>query len=78
MDLVQKFLNRLDKKRRASILAILDKIYASDFDGLDIKKLKSEDNVFRVRKGKIRIIYRANENGHIVLLGLTFRGDNTY
>jgi hypothetical protein len=59
-------------------LAALDKIYAKNFDGLDIKKLKGLANVYRVRKGSIRILFLIKDTGEIKLLDINYRNDNTY
>ena len=44
---------------------------------VDLKKLKGHENIFRIRKGKIRIIYRL-QDGQIYLLAVEKRNDNTY
>lgn len=78
MDLIQKFLKRLDSKRRTDIVTIINKLYKRDFINLDIKKLKGEKNLFRVRKGIIRIIYSIDRDDDIVIEKTEFRNDNTY
>jgi mRNA-degrading endonuclease RelE of RelBE toxin-antitoxin system len=78
MDLIQKFLKRLDAKRQASVRPVLDKIYTRDFAGLDIKKLKGYQNTFRVRKGKLRILFSIENDDSIKMISIEFRNDNTY
>lgn len=58
MDKITKFLLKLSLKERNFILEILNKILKIDLDGLDIKKLKWEKNLFRIIKWKIRIIFK--------------------
>ena len=60
------------------VKAILVKIDCLDFNGLDIKKLKGRQDIYRVRKGKIRIIYRFNTDSKIIILTIERRNDNTY
>jgi len=78
MDLIQKFLRKLDRKRHKIVLAVFEKLKKGDFSNLDIKKLKGDSNVYRVRKGRIRIIFRLNDEGDAVLMSTDFRDDNTY
>lgn len=59
-----------------AIKDILLKITGNDFTGLDLKKLKGRNDVFRVRKGKIRIIFRKTET--ISILAIERRSDNSY
>lgn len=47
------------------------------FDDLDVKKLKGKINIFRVRKGKFRIIYHIMKNS-ISIISLEKRSDHTY
>ncbi len=78
MDLIQKFLKRLDAKRQAAAQQVIDKIYARDFTTLDMKKLKGYKDLFRVRKGKMRIQFTIDEKGNVELQSIDFRNDNTY
>lgn len=77
MEKTHKFLNKLDKKTRLVIEGIIRKLHQKDFSNLDIKKLKGEQNFFRVRKGDVRIIYTIGSNG-IQILKIEFRNDTTY
>lgn len=45
--------------------------------GLDLKKLKGRNDIYRIRKGKIRIIYRI-DGKQIYLLTIEKRNENTY
>ncbi len=58
MDAIQRALARLGEKERDAIHQILKSLHQRNYKGLDIKKLKGRDDIFRVRKGRIRIIYR--------------------
>lgn len=78
MDRVAKFLNKLSQKERGTVKDALEKIKKGDIANLDIKKLKGADNFFRARKGEIRIIYKINGDGEIVLISIERKNDNTY
>ncbi len=77
MDKISKALKKLTNKERSELKIILIKIKSGKFDGFDIKKLKGEDNIFRIRKGKLRIIFIKNDNS-INILAIERRSDNTY
>lgn len=77
MNKIEKALKRLTQKERNQIKKILTRLNKKDFAGLDIKKLQSRDDIFRVRKGDIRIIYQMRENG-IFILAIERRSEKTY
>jgi len=78
MDKIAKALKKLAAGEKEIVKAILVKIDCFDFNGLDIKKLKGRHDIYRVRKGKIRIIYRLNINGKTTILTIERRNNNTY
>ncbi|MEK7488018.1 MAG: type II toxin-antitoxin system RelE/ParE family toxin [Patescibacteria group bacterium] len=77
MDKIEKELSRLSAKERARVREILEKLLRKDMRGVEVKKLKARKDIFRVRKGNIRIIYRDN-NGATSILAIERRNDNTY
>jgi mRNA-degrading endonuclease RelE of RelBE toxin-antitoxin system len=77
MNRIDKFLMKLPQKERNEILGVLSGIKSGIFDGMDIKKTKGTDGIYRVRKGRIRIIFKKSDTG-IELLSIQFRDDNTY
>ncbi len=72
-----KFLRNLDRKRRTAVLAIIARISIGDFSNLDIKKLKG-GNLYRIRKGKVRIQYFLDDVGNAVIVSVNFRDETTY
>ena len=78
MDKISKALDKLSAKEREVIKNILLKIRDNFFTGLDLKKLKNKDNIFRVRKGKIRIIFKMKKGEQISILTIERRSDKTY
>ncbi len=77
MDKIEKELFKLSGKERGQIKKILIKLNAGDFVGLDVKKLKGRESIFRVRKGNFRIIYRL-QGKDIFILIIQRRHKDTY
>ena len=78
MDKIEKALNKFSEKERAWVKTILRQLQTGDVSGLRIKKLKFREDVFRVRKGKIRIIYRKDSVGKTFILTIDRRREDTY
>ena len=78
MDRIEKALTKLTAKERKKIRSILAKVKTGEMGELDVKKLKGRQDIFRVRKGSLRIIYRILESGDIVILEIARRSDTTY
>jgi mRNA-degrading endonuclease RelE of RelBE toxin-antitoxin system len=78
MDKIAKALLLLSPDEREVIKDILLKIKKNSLIGFDLKKLKSTKNIFRIRKGKIRIIFKKNDGGEISILAIERRSDQTY
>ncbi len=77
MDKIQKALQKLNNKDRNQVKQILEQLFAGNFSNFDIKKLKGKEDIFRVRKGDFRIIYRV-EKQKIFILAIERRRENTY
>lgn len=77
MDKIAKTLKKIAAEEKEIIKTILIKINCRDFDNLDIKKLKGRQDIYRVRKGKIRIIYRLGDE-KISILTIERKNDHTY
>jgi len=77
MHKIDKFLAKLDAKRREKILAVLLQIQSGNFQNLDIKKLKGEASIYRVRAGQCRIKFETTQKG-INVTDIDFKNDNTY
>ena len=76
MNRIEKLLKKLSDKERVVIKNILSKINSGNYKNLDIKKLKGDVNLFRVRKGGIRIIFSVGRDVHVLSIGR--RNDTTY
>lgn len=75
-DKVSKFINSLDKKTRARLKKrLIDLKNNSIKPSGDIKKLKGcKEDLYRLRMGKIRIIYKINNN-NIEIIDIDYRGN---
>ncbi len=77
MHKIDKFLAKLDAERRERVLVVLLQIRSGDLQGLNLRKLKEAGPLYRVRVGRVRIIFEMDTNG-IRLLDVDFKNDNTY
>jgi len=78
MDKIGKALKKLSQKERQIVQQILVSLKSRNFQDLDIKKLKGYQDIFRIRKGQIRIIYRLNRENNFIILAIERRSDVTY
>lgn len=77
MDKIEKALARLSDKERGWVRAILLSLKEGRFSGLEVKKLKGNEEVYRIRKGDIRIIVRRHL-GDFFILAIERRSEKTY
>ncbi len=77
MDKIEKALKKLTEKEKKAVKNLLVRIEKGDFRNLDVKKLKGRDDIFRARKGGIRIIFRKSKED-IFILSIERRSDRTY
>ncbi|MCX6702530.1 MAG: type II toxin-antitoxin system RelE/ParE family toxin [Candidatus Wolfebacteria bacterium] len=78
MDEIEKALKKLTSKEKSEVEKILRRLKDGNFIGLDVKKLKGREDVFRVRKGNVRIIYRVADSKEIYILAIERRAEKTY
>lgn len=78
MDKIEKEIKKLTQKEQGIVKEILEALSIREIAHLNIKKLKGRDDVFRVRKERIRIIYRRSNTGKIFLLTIDRRSEDTY
>lgn len=77
MDRFEKAVQKLTGKEKKKIREIIKALQSGRFDNLDIKKLRGGDDIFRVRKGGIRIIYQIRNN-RTFILKVGRRKEDTY
>ena len=67
MDKIKKLLKKLSPQERKKLKNILTRLNKGDIASFDIKKLKGRRNIFRIRKGNLRIILYKKDNSFKVL-----------
>jgi mRNA-degrading endonuclease RelE of RelBE toxin-antitoxin system len=77
MDKVKKAIAKLPKKYQAAFNALMLKLWARDFSGLNMIKLKGHKDLFRVKKGRLRVIFRLI-NDSLEVLDVDLRSEKTY
>lgn len=76
MDRNEKFIRKLSVKEQQHVMEVISQIMAGNFGGLDVKKLRGFDTLYRVRIGKIRVIFSVGEK--VIIKQISSRDDNTY
>jgi mRNA-degrading endonuclease RelE of RelBE toxin-antitoxin system len=76
-DKIKKLLAKLSEQERELVKLLILRIKLDDTIGLDIKHLKGHTYLFRVRKGRIRIVYR-KEADSIMIARIDRRNEDTY
>ncbi|MEO7364428.1 MAG: hypothetical protein ABIV43_02875 [Candidatus Saccharimonadales bacterium] len=64
---LDKALDKLSPDERSMTLEIIRQLMSGDLSGLQIKKLSGHSDIYRVRKGRIRIIFRQTVNGTMII-----------
>lgn len=77
MDKTTKFLKKLNPKERLLLEKLIKLVLAGKVEGLDIKRLKGFDDIFRARSGDIRIMYRKVPKD-IKIIEISRRSEKTY
>lgn len=76
-DKIDKGLAELTHKELAVVETILEAIKAGAFAGLNVAKLKGYTDIFRVRKGRLRIIFQQTSTT-VKILAIERRSEKTY
>lgn len=76
-DKIRKILAKLSVKEREIIKLLLLRIKLDDTFGMDIKHLQGHEDLFRVRKDQLRIIYTKNDS-EFTIVRIDRRNDKTY
>jgi len=77
-DAIKSF-SRLDKKMQMRIKNVFGLLEISPFSAkLDIKKLQGIDSYYRVRVGKMRIIYQVIEKEVLIIIFKIGKRENIY
>lgn len=77
MDKIQKAIGKLSKEHKEIFDILSRKLLLRDFSGLNITRLKGNKDIFRLRRGRLRIIFRYIQ-GNLDLLDVGLRNENSY
>lgn len=76
-DKIKKALSKLTHKEKDIVKLLILRIKMDDTAGLDIKLLSGHQDLFRVKKGRLRIIYRKNQKV-FTIIKIDRRNEKTY
>jgi len=77
MDQISKALKKLSSAERKKVKLTLTKLESGSFSGLDIKKLKDRNDIYRLRIGNIRVLFQRTAKD-ILVLKIALRNKKTY
>lgn len=77
MPTLKKLLSRFNREDRVILESLIEKIISLNWHGLDIRKLQGYEDIFRLRKGKIRIIFYKHKVD-ISIINIERRSEKTY
>lgn len=77
-DRIRKTLRKLSSKEQKQLADVIRLIRENDLAGLDLKKLQGRNDVYRVRKGDFRVIFRRVPNSETTIIAIERRSDTTY
>lgn len=76
-DAIAKFLVKSTPAERQLLIELIAQILADDMKGLSAKKLVGHRDVFRVRKGVFRIVYKKKKTD-CTIIHIDRRSEKTY
>ncbi|NBU33617.1 hypothetical protein EB118_06200 [bacterium] len=76
-DKIKKLLAKLKSQERELVKLLILRVKLDDTLGLDIKQLKGHSDLFRVRKGRLRIVFRKDANSFLIVR-IDRRNEKTY
>jgi len=76
-DKIKKLLGKLSPKEREIVKLLIMRVKLDDLEGLDVKQLKGHSDLFRVRKGRVRIVYRKTSS-ELLIVRIDRRNEKTY
>ena len=76
-DKIKKLLLKLSATERELVKLLILRLKLDDIQGLDIKQLRGHKDLFRVKKGRLRIVYRKNRKGFFIIR-IDRRNERTY
>ena len=77
MDKIQKFVRKLSAGEARRVFDALEQVLTGRLSALSVKKLKGDRDIYRVRVGRVRIIFTKVHDQNIIT-DIDFRNDHTY
>jgi mRNA interferase RelE/StbE len=77
-DKIIKALSKMPHRVLVNVKQTLEQIKDHDLEGLDVKSLKGHKDIFRVRVGSYRIIFRYQKDKSIEIVSIAKRNEKTY
>ncbi len=74
MDQTEKFIRKLRPSDRRRLMAVLEDLLLGNVRNYDVRKLRGSGDFYRIRMGKIRIVFTKGDEG-IVIVAVDFRKD---
>lgn len=76
-DKIQKFLSKLTQKELDQVNHALERLQMNKLEGMRVRAIQGKKGVYRIRVGRIRIMYRSSGQRQEVL-HITNRNEKTY
>ncbi len=76
-DAITKFISKLTKEEKKIVFGIIERILKNELTGLNAKKLVGSADIFRIRKGKFRVIYKKTKTDCLII-SVERRSEKTY
>lgn len=77
MDEIKKALAKLPKEYKNTFDIIMLRLLVRNFTGLNIAKMKSHKDIYRLKHGRLRVIFRMNGE-QLLVLQVGLRSEKTY
>jgi len=78
VDKIDKTLNRLSTKDKKKYKLILQRVKNRDLNGMNVKKMRDRQDIYRVRARHMRVLFRILPDRSIKILCFERRSDTTY
>ena len=78
MPSLKKLLSPFEKAESIMLENLIERIFSFKWHNLNVKKLKGYKNIFRLRKGKLRIIYQVSDQKEVTIFIIERCSEKTY
>ncbi len=77
MNKLQKAIAKLPKEHKTTFSLLMVRLLSRDFLGLNITQLKGKKDIYRLRHGKLRVIFHMHKD-ELLVLQVGLRSEKTY